>query len=83
MQRAARMVENYAAAQPDIGDLISRHPKMLLGVGDDECRQLRERFTTLSPHYPRLRLLEAEDIARIEPAVAYFDGNLRRGDLQL
>lgn len=81
VQRAARMVESYAVAQPDIDHLIFRHPKMVLGVGDDECRQLRERFATLSPHYPRLRLLEAKDIARIEPAVAYSNGNLRREEI--
>jgi malate dehydrogenase (quinone) len=77
VQRAARMVENYATAQPDIDHLIFRYPKMVLGVGDEECRQLRERFDNLEPHYPNLRLLDAKEIARIEPAVAYSNGALR------
>ena len=33
VQRAARMVENYATAQPDIDHLIFKYPKMVLGVG--------------------------------------------------
>jgi malate dehydrogenase (quinone) len=81
VQRAARMVESYATAQPDIDHLIFRYPKMVLGVGPRECVQLRDRFATLAPHYPRLRLLEARDIARIEPAVAYSGGRLRSDEI--
>ena len=81
VQRAARMIENYATVQPDIDHLIFRYPKMVLGVGAAECRQLRERYATLSPHYSSLRLLEAKDIARIEPAVAYSNGNLRPDEI--
>ncbi|MCB1722160.1 MAG: FAD-dependent oxidoreductase [Gammaproteobacteria bacterium] len=81
VQRAARMVENYATAQPDIDHLIFRYSKMVLGVGDRECGQLRARFETLSPHYPGLRLLEPRDIARIEPAVAYSGGSARHDEI--
>ncbi|ACL73678.1 FAD-dependent oxidoreductase [Thioalkalivibrio sulfidiphilus] len=81
VQRAARMVENYAVAQPDIDHLIFRYPKMVLGVGERECQQLRKRFETLSPHYPKLRLLEAKDIARMEPAVAYSKGSPRADEI--
>ena len=79
VQRAARMVEHYATAQPDIDHLIFRYPKMVLGVGERECSMLRDRFEALSPHYPNLRLLGPRDIARIEPAVA-FAGARRRPD---
>lgn len=81
VQRAARMVERYATAQPDIDHLIFKYPKMVLGVGKDECDRLRERFEWLSPHYPRLKLLELKDIARIEPAVAYRGGRLRQEEV--
>lgn len=36
VQRAARMVERYATAQPDIDHLIFKYPKMVLGVGPVE-----------------------------------------------
>ena len=81
VQRAARMVENYATAQPDIDHLIFRYPKMVLGVGAEECNKLRERFEWLSPHYPNLKLLDAKDIAKIEPAVAYSNGSLRADEI--
>ncbi len=54
---------------------------MVLGVGPDECGRLRERFEMLAPHYPNLKLLEAKDIARIEPAVAYKHGRLRPDEI--
>lgn len=81
VQRAARMVERYATAQPDIDHLIFKYPKMVLGVGARECQQLRERFDNLAPHYPQLRLLEAADIARIEPAVAFSNGRMRSDEI--
>ena len=81
VQRAARMVEKYATAQPDIDHLIFKFPKMVLGVGEQECRQLRERFDTLSPYYPNLKLLDGDDIARIEPAVANSRGGRRPDEI--
>lgn len=81
VQRAARMVENYATAQPDIDHLIFKYPKMVLGVGARECQQLRERFVMLTDHYPNLQLLEAEQIARIEPAVAESKGRHRTDEI--
>ena len=69
VQRAAAMLRNYATAQPDAHHIIFKYPKMVIGVGEQECTQLRERFKVFGPHYPNLRLLEKEDIAEIEPTV--------------
>lgn len=78
VQQAARKLANYCLRQPDREHLIFKYPKMVLGVGETECAALRKRFDSLSPHYPALRLLEKQDIARIEPAVATgADGHLR------
>jgi malate dehydrogenase (quinone) len=60
VQRAARMVENYATAQPDIDHLIFRYPKMVLGVGRTGVRPAARALRDLSPHYPALRLLELQ-----------------------
>jgi len=81
VKRAARMVERFATAQPDIDHLIFKYPKMVLGVGATECQRLRERFEVFSPHFPNMRLLELKDIARIEPAVAYSKGTLRQDEV--
>ena len=78
VQRAARMLASYCLAQPDHEHLIYPYPKMVLGVGAQECRLLRERFELFSPHYPNLQLLDQKAIAAIEPAVAVqANGQLR------
>jgi malate dehydrogenase (quinone) len=82
VQRAAGMLARYCLQQPDRDHLIFPYPKMVLGVGARECALLRERFEQLSPHYPRLRLLDLKAIAKIEPAVATGpDGRLRNEEL--
>ena len=43
--------------------------------------EISERFEMLAPHYPQLRLLEPDDIARIEPAVAYSNGGVRADEI--
>ncbi len=79
VQRAARMLRNYALAQPDAHHIIFRYPKMVLGVGEKECALLRHRFERFRPFYPDLQLLDKKAIARIEPMVA-MDGEAFRGD---
>jgi malate dehydrogenase (quinone) len=44
VQRAAGMLRNYATAQPDAHHIIFKYPKMVLGVGAEECKKLRDRF---------------------------------------
>lgn len=81
VQRAANMLKNYAVRQVDSHHIIFKYPKMVLGVGEDECRLLRERFETFSPHYPNLKLLDKKAIARIEPAVAMQGGRFRDDEI--
>lgn len=79
VQRAARMLRNYAVAQQDAHHIIFKYPKMVLGVGTKECELLRKRFEIFSPYYPDLKLLDKKAIARIEPGVA-MDGDKFRED---
>lgn len=69
VNKAARMLINYAKAQKNTASLMSRYSKMVLGVGPKECALLRKRFEIFSPHFPNMRLWEKDDIARLEPAV--------------
>lgn len=66
VQRAAKMLRNYAVAQPDAHHIIFKYPKMVLGVGKKECDLLIKRFALFSPHYPDLKLLDKNAIADIE-----------------
>ncbi|MGB5519951.1 MAG: FAD-dependent oxidoreductase [Gammaproteobacteria bacterium] len=81
VRRAANMLKNYAVRQADSHHIIFKYPKMVLGVGEDQCRQLRERFEIFSPYYPGLKLLDRKAIARIEPAVAMKDGHFREEEI--
>ncbi len=79
VQRTAAMIGRYGdLLEPGLRErCVFRTPKMVLAVGDDECRMLRERFVQFSPHFPAMELLEAQQIADWEPQVALIDGRLR------
>jgi len=83
VKRTAEMIVHYAELlDPQSRDrCVFRTPKMVLGVGERECRFLRERFETFSPHFPAMELLEKEQIADWEPRVANRDGQLRHEEL--
>ena len=81
VQRAARMLRNYAVAQADAHHIIYKYPKMVLGVGEAECKLLKKRFEVFSPHYPDLKLLDKKAIARIEPLVSMNGDKFREGEI--
>ncbi len=82
VKRAASMLRNYATAQADHHHIIYKYPKMVLGVGADECQLLRERFEIFSPHYPNLKLLDKKAIAKIEPkVVSSLNGSVRQDEI--
>lgn len=81
VKRAAGMLRNYATAQPDSAHIIFKYPKMVLGVGEKECEQLRKRFEIFGPHYPHLKLLDKKAIAKIEPTVAMKAGKFREDEV--
>lgn len=70
VKQAADMIVNYASRQDNPDALVRRYPKMLLGVGDEECMAIEQRFEIFSSHYPSMQLLDAARIAEIEPLVA-------------
>jgi malate dehydrogenase (quinone) len=77
VKAAAEMVVNYARALPNRDKIMFKYPKMVLGVGEAECQQLRQRFATFRECFPTMQLLEKEQIAAIEPNVIMVDGKMR------
>ncbi|MCW9030268.1 MAG: FAD-dependent oxidoreductase [Gammaproteobacteria bacterium] len=69
VQASANMVVRYAEGINNKEDILYKYSKMVIGVGDKEVNQLRERFTQFSPHYPGMQLLERDQIEKVEPAV--------------
>lgn len=81
VQRAARMLRNYAVAQPDAHHIIFKYPKMVLGVGEAECTLLKKRYEVFSSFYPDLKLLDKKAIARIEPNVSMSGDKFRDDEI--
>ncbi|MBF2003044.1 MAG: FAD-dependent oxidoreductase [Synechococcales cyanobacterium M58_A2018_015] len=78
-QLLVRYAEQLPAAQRD--QMIHRFPKMVLGVGAEECAFLRHRYEVFKPHFTQMQLLEKSQIAAIEPQVVLVDGRERPEEL--
>ncbi|MFZ0407183.1 MAG: FAD-dependent oxidoreductase [Cyanobium sp.] len=79
VKRTAEMIGRYAEllAPEQASRCVFRTPKLVLAVGERECGFLRQRFADFCPHFPAMELLEKDQIAEWEPAVAMVDGVLR------
>eukprot|EP01056_Protomagalhaensia_sp_Gyna25_P004762 Protomagalhaensia_sp_Gyna_25__4761@NODE_472_length_3341_cov_88_813749_g164_i1_p2_GENE_NODE_472_length_3341_cov_88_813749_g164_i1NODE_472_length_3341_cov_88_813749_g164_i1_p2_ORF_typecomplete_len291_score33_31Mqo/PF06039_15/5_3e57DAO/PF01266_24/7_5e13GMC_oxred_N/PF00732_19/0_00011Lycopene_cycl/PF05834_12/0_00077FAD_binding_3/PF01494_19/0_00085Thi4/PF01946_17/0_0014NAD_binding_8/PF13450_6/0_0028Pyr_redox_2/PF07992_14/0_0025Pyr_redox/PF00070_27/0_0069FAD_oxidored/PF12831_7/0_014K_oxygenase/PF13434_ len=73
VQRLANMLRNFATKLPphERDKTIARMQKMAIGVGNDECAFMEKRFNDFSPYFKNLKLLNKEQISKLEPAVAY------------
>ena len=69
VQASANMVSRYVEKLENKDKIQYKYSKMVIGVGDKEVTQLRERFEIFTKHYPKMQLLEREEISKIEPAV--------------
>ncbi len=77
VKAAAEMVVNYTETIDNQDEVIFKYNKMVLGVGEAECQQLRERYETFRERFTTMRLLEKEEIAEIEPEVIMIEGQMR------
>ena len=77
VKSAAEMVVNYTATLDNQDQVIFKYPKMVLGVGEDECHKLRERFQAFRKQFPAMQLLEKDKIAEVEPNVVLINGKPR------
>ncbi|MBW4540989.1 MAG: FAD-dependent oxidoreductase [Myxacorys chilensis ATA2-1-KO14] len=79
VQRTAQMIVRYACQLPPAvrDQLIYSFPKMVLGIGPQECEFLRQRYEQFKPHFTGMQLLEKAQIADIEPKVIQVNGHDR------
>ncbi|MBW4421959.1 MAG: FAD-dependent oxidoreductase [Myxacorys californica WJT36-NPBG1] len=79
VQRTAQMIVRYACQLPPAARdrLIYSFPKMVLGIGPQECEFLRQRYEQFKPHFTGMQLLEKAQIADIEPKVIQVNGHDR------
>ena len=71
VKAGASMVINYARQLPSSEHILFKYSKMVLGVGEQECDHLAERFKVFSSHYDKMQLWDADGISRIEPNVVW------------
>jgi malate dehydrogenase (quinone) len=71
VNRNAKMVARYGAELPmmERDRVIAKYPRMVIGVGAEECRVLRDRFEIFRSHFTTMQLLEKQQVAVIEPNV--------------
>jgi malate dehydrogenase (quinone) len=72
VKRMADMVMKYVEDEKKSEDslnLFSKYSKMVLAVGKNQVRELRDRYPAFSQLFPNLRMIEREEIGKIEPRV--------------
>lgn len=72
VKRMADMVMKYVENEKDLPDslqIFSRYSKMVLAVGKNQVRELKERYPAFSVLFPHLRMIERDEIGKIEPRV--------------
>ena len=66
------MVMHYLEHEKDVkGDegIFIKVPKMVLAVGKDQVKTLRDRYPAFGQLFPKLKMIGREEIGRIEPRV--------------
>jgi malate dehydrogenase (quinone) len=68
----ADMVMKYLESEKDVSPgkkLFSKYSKMVLAVGASQVLELRKRYPPFSELFPKLKMIERDDIEKIEPRV--------------
>lgn len=67
---ASEMVVKFLESlEADAKKIYQRSHKLALAVGQSETKKLEERFVEFSQLFPELRLIDREEIAKIEPKI--------------
>jgi malate dehydrogenase (quinone) len=72
VKRMADMVMNYLESEKNSHDkqkIFNKYSKMVLAVGKDQVKELRDRYPAFSELFPKLRMIGRDEIGKIEPRV--------------
>jgi malate dehydrogenase (quinone) len=72
VKRMADMVMKYLESEKDISsrkELFSKYSKMVLAVGTDQVQDLKKRYPAFSELFPKLKMIDRDEIGKIEPRV--------------
>jgi malate dehydrogenase (quinone) len=72
VKQMADMVMKYLESEKDPSsskELFSKYSKMVLAVGKNQVQELKLRYPPFSELFPKLRIIEKDEIGSIEPRV--------------
>jgi malate dehydrogenase (quinone) len=72
VKRMADMVMKYLESEKDYSSgkkLFSKYSKMVLAVGANQVQELKKRYPVFSELFPKLKMIERDEIGKIEPRV--------------
>ncbi|MBE8215884.1 MAG: FAD-dependent oxidoreductase [Endozoicomonadaceae bacterium] len=81
VKKMADMLVNYSLrtlSPEQQKNIIFKYPKMVIAIGHEECLFLEKRFEAFRIIFPEMRLIEKEEIAKLEPKVALINGQFRQ-----
>jgi malate dehydrogenase (quinone) len=72
VKRMADMVMKYLESEKELAPgkkLFSKYSKMVLAVGSNQVQELRKRYPPFHDLFPKLEMIERDQIGKIEPRV--------------
>lgn len=72
VKRMADMVMRYVETEKNLSadlKLFNKYSKMVLAVGKNQVRELRDRYPAFGQLFPHLRMIEKDEIGKIEPRI--------------
>ncbi|KAK1936851.1 putative malate:quinone oxidoreductase [Babesia divergens] len=71
VKKSANMLRNYLSKIPkdELYPIARSGQKMVIGVGDRECKFLEDRYAPFRAIFPSLQLLDKTELLEVEPAV--------------
>lgn len=69
VKRAADLVKNYILKNDPQQQTYSKYHKMVLAVGKEQTKDLQERYKQFKSLFPKLRLINPEEIKLLEPNI--------------
>lgn len=79
MMASAKLLVAFLLRHCKEGETFRRLHKMALGVGKNEVGELRGRFLKFKPYFPDLRIIERDEIGRLEPRLV--EGRNRKEEI--
>jgi malate dehydrogenase (quinone) len=69
VKRAATLVKNYILKNDPQQETYSKYHKMVLAIGKEQTEELRERYREFKILFPKLKLIEKDEIKLLEPNI--------------